>query len=83
MMGDWTVRGNPCVGAPELVEKTFDSQSTFVLPVANRSGKIIFMADRWNCRNLRDSRYVWLPLEVDGDRLSIRWREEWDLGHCA
>ena len=29
--------------------------------------------------NLQDSRYVWLPLEVEGNRVTVRWRDEWDL----
>ena len=79
MMGEWRVMGNPCAGTPEEVETTFRSQSTFVLPVAGRPGAFIFMADRWNKTDLADSRYVWLPIEIDGDRIAIRWRDDWDL----
>jgi len=79
MMGEWRVMGNPCVGTPEEMETTFRSQSTFVLPVAGRQGALIFMADRWNKQDLADSRYVWLPIEIDGDRIAIRWHDEWDL----
>ncbi len=74
----WTVMGNPCVG-PDA-DKTFHAQSTFVLPVAGKApGSFIFMADRWNNKNLRDSRYVWLPMQIEDDRLTIHWRDRWDL----
>ena len=76
-LGPWEVQGNPCVGPGS--ETTFQSQNTFILPVADKPGAFIFMADRWNQNNLRDSRYVWLPLQVDGDRLTVRWRNQWDI----
>ncbi len=78
-MGPWTVMGNPCVGRPEEVCKTFGAQGTFVLPVQGRAGAHVFMADRWHAEDLGDSRYVWLPLEVEGDSLGVRWHDEWDL----
>ena len=36
MMGTWTQKGNPCVGSG--AETTFNSQSTFVLPVDEKKG---------------------------------------------
>jgi hypothetical protein len=77
ILGDWTVKGDPCRG--KGCEVTFESQSTFVLPVAGRPGRFIFMADRWRPDDLEDSRYVWLPIQVDGDTLSIEWLDEWRL----
>jgi hypothetical protein len=77
-LGPWTELGNPCLGADS--DKTFHSQSTFVLPIAGRPGAFIFMADRWNQWNLPDSRYLWLPLEFSAaghPRLS--WRDHWPL----
>ena len=82
-MGPWTAMGNPCVGTPGQVATTFQAQSTFVLPVQDRPGAYIFMADRWKPENLGDSRYVWLPLEIDGDSLRIQWLDEWDLSAFA
>lgn len=76
-LGPWEVKGSPCVG-PEA-KTTFGAQSTFVLPVAGHPGAFIFLADRWNAGDLQDSRYVWLPLEVEGDKVTVRWRDEWDL----
>jgi beta-xylosidase len=75
--GPWTVKGNPCEGVAR--EVTFQSQNTFVLPVQGKPGAFIFMADRWNKHDLRDSRYVWLPLHVRGEEIALQWAECWDL----
>jgi beta-xylosidase len=75
--GPWRSLGNPCVG--DGAEQTFQGQSTHVLPVHDQPGTFILMLDRWNPTNLRDSRYVWLPIEIDGDQLRVRWRDRWSL----
>ncbi len=73
--GPWTELGNPCVGKNSDV--TFYSQSTYVLPIQGKDDAYIFMADRWNPKNLEDSRYVWLPIEFNGDRPEVRWQDKW------
>ncbi len=76
--GPWTELDNPWTG-PEA-EVSYNSQSTFVLPVPGRAGTYIFMADRWNPGNLEDSRYVWLPLRFDPTgRPQLRWVDSWNL----
>jgi Glycosyl hydrolases family 43 len=78
IFGPWTELGNPCVGTGS--DKTFNSQSTFVLPVQGRDDTFVFMADRWNQWNLPDSRYVWLPLEFSGEgKPVLQWYEHWSL----
>ena len=76
--GPWRVIGNPCIGPDAGL--TFRSQDTFVLAVADRRDMFIFMADRWNPQNLRDSRYVWLPLQIDGEKLTVEWMDVWSPG---
>jgi hypothetical protein len=76
-LGPWRRQGNPCVGPG--AEMTFQAQSTFVLPVADRPGAFIFMADIWKKNDLGDSRYVWLPIRFRGGRIEIEWLDEWDL----
>lgn len=78
MLGEWTYLGNPCRG--EEAELTFRSQSTYVLPVAGMDDAFIFMADRWNPRNLGDSRYIWLPVQFDDGRPYLEWFDEWSVG---
>lgn len=92
MMGSWETIGNPCVGVYSSV--TFYSQGTFVLPLPGLPDMFLFMADRWRPSNLRDSRYVWLPLSMDGpadepseedflfpmwSRVSIHYHDKWKL----
>ncbi|MEI8372875.1 MAG: glycoside hydrolase family 43 protein [Planctomycetota bacterium] len=78
ILGPWQTKGNPCVGPG--TNTTFRSQSTFVLPVANKPNSFIFLADRWNSRKLEDSRYVWLPLTVKDDgTFALKWRDKWDM----
>jgi len=95
IMGRWETLGNPCVGGSQIFrETTFFSQSTFVLPLQGLPGYFMFMADRWKPADLRDSRYVWLPLRVAGaadqplefdfgfptwSRVSIYWHKRWRL----
>ncbi|KAH8954359.1 hypothetical protein BDL97_08G075500 [Sphagnum fallax] len=95
MLGQWVTLGDPCVGGEEdFGSITFFSQGTFVLPLPGLENTFIFMADRWRPTDLRDSRYVWLPLTMDGPadtasddefefppwlRVSIHWYERWKL----
>ena len=75
--GPWETLGNPFVGAGS--ETSFRSQGTFLFPNPGAPGELVLMGDRWNRQDLGDSRYVWLPVEFDGDRAVIRWRDEWEL----
>ena len=77
LTGPWRELGNPCRGANG--ELTFGAQSTYVLPVEGRPGKFIFIADQWRPKNAIDGRYVWLPIDVDGDNFTITWHPQWDL----
>uniref|UniRef100_A0A0A0LJS1 Uncharacterized protein n=1 Tax=Cucumis sativus TaxID=3659 RepID=A0A0A0LJS1_CUCSA len=96
IMGPWETIGNPCIGENKMFRlATFLSQSTFVIPLPSSYPNLfIFMADRWNPADLRDSRYVWLPLMVGGlvdqpldynfrfplwSRVSIYWHRKWRL----
>lgn len=76
IMGPYTTMGNPCRGIH--ADKTFYSQSTFVIPIEG-TDKYIMMFDRWNKKNLITSRYVWLPIHFDGDIMTIPWLDSWAL----
>jgi hypothetical protein len=78
MLGEWTTIGNPCFG--QDADKTFYAQCTFVLPVAGKKDTYIALFDRWNKTNLIDSRYIWLPIEFEGDRIRIEWKDRWMIG---
>ena len=78
VMGEWQYVNNPCRG--EGAEITFDSQSTFILPVNGKSDAFIFMGDRWKPENAIDGRYIWLPLQFSEDGLPfLEWQDEWSL----
>lgn len=79
ILGTWEELGNPCLGTGPQIATTYNSQSTFVLPVAGNADAFIFMADRWNPSDAIDGRYVWLPIEFHHDVPMLAWREEWDL----
>lgn len=78
IFGPWTELGNPCRG--EGADLTFQSQSTFVLPIRGEKDAFVFMADRWNPKNPIDGRYVWLPLQWDEEgNPTLSWMDSWDL----
>ena len=57
---------------------TYNSQTTFVLPVTGSQGTtFIYMGDRWNPNDLGDSPYIWQPLQVSGTTISLAWHNSW------
>ncbi|MBA2943071.1 discoidin domain-containing protein [Paenibacillus sp. CGMCC 1.16610] len=84
IFGPWEHKGDPFVD--DWKHTTHDSQSTYVLPYRDGNGdivpnKFIFMADRWYPNDLKDSRYVWLPFEINTQNRTIgaSWSYEWKL----
>lgn len=84
-LGPWTDMGDPCVD--DKNKTTFNTQSTCIFPVDAENGKFIYMGDRWSSPevsgtsgDLRDSRYVWLPVEFDQNgKMILRYYDEWTL----
>ena len=68
--GPWTQHPNPCVGPN--ADKTFGGQSTFILPLGN--DQYLFMADIWRPQHPSDARYIWLPIEFEGEMPKIKWQ---------
>lgn len=77
IFGPWTTVGNPCKG--DNANKTFFSQSTYILPVHGKDNTWIFMADRWTPDNPINARYIWLPVEFDCGVPFLKWKDEWKL----
>lgn len=77
--GPWEELGHFAVGTGAQLAHCFESQPTFVLPVAGRDDAFIFMADRWRPKDAIDGRYVWLPLEFAHGVPVVRWRDSWTL----
>ena len=76
VLGEWKTIGNPCVD--DGASTTYETQSTCVYKISE--GEYIYMGDRWFSNYLRDSRYVWLPIEFDTEGyISIKRYSNWDL----
>lgn len=77
IFGPWTPLGNPAKSEDKsLVDKTFYSQSNFVLKVDNQ---YIFMGDRWNKKDLTKSTYVWLPIKWQNNLPYLNWYDSWRI----
>jgi hypothetical protein len=80
ILGPWTALGNPVRGTPEQQKITFGGQSTYALTLQrNGCTRHILMFDVWRPKNAIDGRYVWLPVEWEGDKPVVRWRDSWTL----
>ena len=78
VLGEWKTIGNPC--PDEGSATTYDTQITCVYQA--NEGEYIYMGDRWFSNNLKDSRYVWLPIEFDSQGyISIKRYSNWDLSN--
>lgn len=74
IFGKYVNDGNPCVGNGQMV--TFDTQSTSIFKYGEQ---YIYLGDRWNSQDLRDSRYVFLPITFEDAKMQIRYYSKWNL----
>lgn len=59
---------------------TFDTQSTYVIPVVgSEATTYVYAGDRWQDPDLASSKYIWLPLKVTDQSLSLGYYGEWSL----
>jgi hypothetical protein len=59
---------------------TFDTQSTYVIPVVgSETTTYIYAGDRWQDPDLPSSKYIWLPLVVSGTKLGMDYYDQWSL----
>jgi len=77
LFGPWQPLGDPMKGP--MADKTFDGQSTYIQPVQGKKDAFIFIADRWNPKNLKDSRYLWLPISIEANQPVVQWTDVWNL----
>ena len=58
----------------------FKSQTAYVIPVhGSEQTTYIYGADRHAGKKLIDSRYVWLPIDIKGDQLDMKWYDSWSI----
>ena len=83
LTGKWTFHGNPCLGVNSVdnigIESTFGGQSSFVFPVEGMKDACIAMFDIWKPENPVTGKYIWLPVEVKDGKMSVSWRDSWNL----
>lgn len=76
MLGEWKQLPNPCRG--ENADKTFLGQSNYILKVPGKKDSYIAMFDKWDPKSLKNSRYLWLPVEWGEDGVPyVEWKAEW------
>jgi hypothetical protein len=75
MGGPWSSLANLGDGT------TYDTQSTFVLPVeGTKTTTYVYLGDRWQDPDLGSSKYIWLPLKISGgDKLALDYYDTWTL----
>ncbi|KAE8149212.1 glycosyl hydrolase [Aspergillus avenaceus] len=78
LSGPWS---QPFMVAP-LNTRTFNSQSGFSLKiVGSRRTTYLYIGDQWDSNSLWESRYIWLPVEIDEEKKSLElvWHDVYDL----
>ena len=73
LLGKWKLIDNPLEG--ENYRDSFFGQSTYIFEV---DGKAYLMLDHWKPNDLKTSGYSILPIEFNGDRMTIRWQDEFN-----
>ncbi|GGH17350.1 family 43 glycosylhydrolase [Silvibacterium dinghuense] len=76
LIGPWTEFKD--VAPPEA--KTYGAQSTMLLKVeGTKQTTVIFMADIWKPKTLWDSRYLWMPVEIEDGKLHLPAPQPWSI----
>jgi hypothetical protein len=58
----------------------YNSQSAMLLKVVgSKSTTVIFMADQWRPRELWDSRYLWMPLDIANGSMHLPPPQPWTI----
>lgn len=59
---------------------TYDSQSSMLVKVTGtETTSVIYVGDRWTPITLWDSRYIWMPVEIGGGKLSLPQPRPWSI----
>jgi len=78
LFGEWEEMGDPCVD--DKTGTTFESQSTYIFPVAGKQGQFILMAERHNTQNFERCSYIWLPIDFPAPgTMSVSYLNDWKM----
>jgi hypothetical protein len=76
LTGPWTEFTS--LAPPEM--NNYESQSTMLLKIAGpKKTTVVFMGDVWKPRELWDSRYLWMPLEMGNGSMHLPAPQPWTL----
>lgn len=76
LAGPWSAFKD--IAPPE--SNTYGSQSSMLLKVVGtKTTTVIFMGDIWKPNTQWDSRYLWMPLQIGGDRMWLPKPKNWTL----
>ena len=74
--GPWTEFKD--IAPPET--NTYTSQSSMLLKVTgSKTTSVIYMGDRWKPKELWDSRYIWMPVEIGDGKLVLPEPRPWTV----
>ncbi|MEU9130756.1 RICIN domain-containing protein [Kitasatospora sp. NPDC048540] len=78
--GPWS----PWRGLAAPGTNTYDSQTANIITVQGSSGTTyIYAGDRWNTRDLGNSKLIWLPLTIRGTTVNLGQYPTWSLDTSA
>jgi DUF1680 family protein len=75
LSGPWTFTD---IAPPEV--NTYNSQSSMLLKVCgSKATTVIYVGDRWKPKELWDSRYIWMPVDVRNGKFSLPDPTPWSI----
>ena len=76
LAGPWTEFKD--IAPPEA--NTYDAQSTMLIKViGSKASTVVFMGDIWKPKELWDSRYLWMPLDMHHGSMRLPPPQPWQL----
>ncbi len=77
LAGPWSSFEN--LAPPET--NTYGGQSAALLKVTGSDGReqVIFIGDVWKPKDLADSRYLWIPMEIDDGKMTLPAPAPWRI----
>lgn len=76
LSGPWSTFKD--IAPPEV--NTYDSQSSMLLKVAgSKTTTVLYMGDQWKPKELSDSRYLWMPLDMSADSMHLPKPAPWHI----
>ena len=76
LSGPWSEMKD--IAPPEV--NTYDSQSSMLIKVVGtKTTSVIYVGDRWMPKELWDSRYIWMPVEIGDGKLVLPEPRDWTI----